>query len=319
MERIRVSFIITTLNEAESILNFLKSVSLQIRQPDEIIFTDAGSSDGTTEIIEKWAKNNNRVKIIKEEQINIAEGRNIAITNAQYEYIAVSDAGCILDNNWLKHLLEPFENDKNIDIVGGWYYMTINTAFQSALVKIIEIPLNKIDGRNFLPSSRSIAFKKKCWLKVGGYPENLKKAAEDTLFDLKLKRAGCKFFFQPKAFVTWIIPNNHKKLFKKFYYYAYGDGEIINRLIYYLFLGIFFIILLVIPILSIYVPWLFFIYFVIVLIYSSLPLFRKKIQISSIKIGELLYLCSCRVVILIASFLGFYSGLLSKRVNKSNF
>ena len=41
----------------------------------------------------------------------------------------------------------------------------------------------------FLPSGRSIAFKKSAWKEVGGYPENLY-TGEDTLFDLKLKEKG---------------------------------------------------------------------------------------------------------------------------------
>jgi len=74
-----------------------------------------------------------------------------------------------------------------------------------------------------LPSSRSIAFKKSAWKKVGGYPENLN-YCEDLVFDLKLKKAGLKFAFAPKAIVFWPQKKTLKGAVKQFFNYAVGDG-----------------------------------------------------------------------------------------------
>ena len=87
----------------------------------------------------------------------------------------------------------------------------------------IERVLENLD--EFLPSARSIAFKKFAWDKVGGYPEQLTLTAEDTLFDLNLKKAGCKFAFAPKAVVYWRVRSNVKNLFRQYYLYSKGDGE----------------------------------------------------------------------------------------------
>jgi len=80
------------------------------------------------------------------------------------------------------------------------------------------------EEETFLPSGRSIAFKKSAWKAVGGYPENLY-TGEDTLFDLKLKEIGKKFKLAKTAIVYWRGRNTIGKFIKQFYLYGKGDGE----------------------------------------------------------------------------------------------
>jgi cellulose synthase/poly-beta-1,6-N-acetylglucosamine synthase-like glycosyltransferase len=77
---------------------------------------------------------------------------------------------------------------------------------------------------SFLPSSRSVAFKKCCWEKVSGYPEWLY-TAEDTLFDLKLKKSDCNFYFAKDAVVYWRVRDSFKAFLKQKFLYAKGNGE----------------------------------------------------------------------------------------------
>jgi cellulose synthase/poly-beta-1,6-N-acetylglucosamine synthase-like glycosyltransferase len=87
--------------------------------------------------------------------------------------------------------------------------------------------MDEWNEKNFLPSGRSIAFRKKVWKAVGGYPKNLY-TGEDTLFDLKLKEKGFKFKLQKDAIVYWRGRNTIKKFTKQFYLYGKGDGEARN-------------------------------------------------------------------------------------------
>ena len=82
---------------------------------------------------------------------------------------------------------------------------------------------DKIDKNNFLPSSRSVAFRKTAWTSINGYPENLD-TCEDLVFDKKLKQSGFKFFFAQEALVYWPQRHNFMQAFKQFFAYAMGDG-----------------------------------------------------------------------------------------------
>jgi len=159
----------------------------------------------------------------------IAKGRNVAIENANYDYIAVTDAGCILDESWFEEIVIPFKNE-NIDVVAGWYEANITNDFQEKYADIIMPKLDSVDRENFLPSSRSIAFKKECWEKVGMYPTTTY-TAEDTLFDLNMKKEGFNFYFAEKAFVYWDCPFDFMEMINKQFAYGYGDGQLrINKL-----------------------------------------------------------------------------------------
>jgi len=218
----KVSLICPIYNERGSVESLIKSMLAQTKKPDEIIFVDSFSKDGTAEIIKKYSKKNKEIKLIQKKS-NISEARNIAIKNAKYEIIAATDASSKLDKEWLKNIIEPFK-DKSIDVVSGGYKAISKGGIEDYLAMLTVKPMEEWDEKTFLPSSRSIAFRKKAWKAVGGYPKNLY-TGEDTLFDLKLKEKGFKFKLQKSAFVYWRGRNTIEKFIKQFYLYGKGDGE----------------------------------------------------------------------------------------------
>jgi len=236
-----ISLITTLYNESNNVLKFLESYNNQIKYADEFIIVDGGSTDGTIEMIQDFIdKNQNlNIKLIVDKTCSkkytagpIAKGRNVAIKNAKYDYIAVTDAGCVLDKHWFEEIIKPFENN-NVDVVSGWYEANITNEFQKIYAEIYIQKLENLQINNFLPSSRSIAFKKECWEKVGRYLEQTL-TAEDTLFDLNLKKVKCKFCFTQKAIVYWDCPRDYEEACQKAKYYALGDGQ--NRLYFNKFL-----------------------------------------------------------------------------------
>ncbi len=218
----RVSLITTVRNEALTISSFLEGLFKQTRQPDEVVIADGGSTDGTVAAITKFAKQHPHIKVI-EAPGNIAVGRNAAIAAATHDIIAVTDAGSTADASWLEEILKPF-SDKNVSVSSGYFQVAPTNTFEavsSALINQTAAELND----DWLPSSRSIAFTKSAWEAVGGYPEHLTLAGEDTLFDLNLKRKGFVFKFAPKAVVFWQPRSNLKAFCKQQFSYARGDGQ----------------------------------------------------------------------------------------------
>lgn len=216
----KVSLVATVKNEEKSIRDLLDSMIAQTRKADEIIIVDGGSKDRTVEIIESYIEGRVPIKLITKDEATIGLGRNVAIRNANYGIIASTDAGCILDKNWLKNLLSKFDN--GVDVVSGVYKPLSKTLFEECVGEMICPKIERLTD-DFLPSSRSVAFRKEAWETVGGYPENLK-FAEDTLFDLKLRNAGFKFKVAKDAVVYWRIRSSLEGLFKQFYNYAKWDA-----------------------------------------------------------------------------------------------
>jgi len=73
-------------------------------------------------------------------------------------------------------------------------------------------------------TSRSVAYTKAAWARVGGYPEWLD-YCEDVLFDLNLRAAGYRFAFAPAALAHFRPRGNLPAFFWQYYRYARGDGK----------------------------------------------------------------------------------------------
>jgi len=229
----KVSVICTVLNEADSMESLLTSLLSQTKPADEIVIVDGGSQDGTADIVDCFMRASTPVHLSVAAVANIARGRNIAIELANHDIIASIVGGCTADRHWLQNLVEPFEGDGNIDVVGGFWLAETKSAFEECLAELIYPQIETLDEAEFLPSGRSIAFRRECWEAVGGYPEWLY-TGEDSLFDLTLRDAGCKFVFAEDAVVYWRPRTTWRGLFQQYYLYAKGAAEanIVSRTIF---------------------------------------------------------------------------------------
>lgn len=223
----KISFITTILNEEKTINLLLSSILSQTRKPDEIIIVDGGSKDHTVLEVKNFislAKKKRKILIkFYVKKGNRSIGRNLAISKATGDIIVCSDAGCILDKNWIKGITTPFKSLRT-DAVAGFYKGLSSSAFQESLVPYVLVMPDRVNPKNFLPSSRSLAFRKNIWKKIGGFPEQFSKN-EDYVFANKLKSNGFKIIFSKSAIVYWIPRENLKDAFIMFFRFAQGDVE----------------------------------------------------------------------------------------------
>lgn len=218
----RVSFVTTVKNEERTITQFLKSVEQQSKKADEIIIVDGGSTDGTLKLLKEQIERRSNVVFLRKIG-NRAVGRNEAIKRASGEIIAVSDVGCTLDEDWLKNITAPFK-DANVAVVSGYYKPVTKSTFERCLAAYTCVMPDRVNPQTFLPSSRSIAFRKKVWREIGGYPQHLD-TCEDLVFAKSAREKGFMFHFQRNAIVFWPQRKNLWQAFWQFFSYAKGDGE----------------------------------------------------------------------------------------------
>ncbi|MGI8426053.1 MAG: glycosyltransferase [Actinomycetota bacterium] len=216
-----VSLVFTVLSEGETIGGLLAAIDSQTMQPDEIVVTDGGSTDGTLERLRDWAAGRASVVVGSSAGANIAIGRNLAIERAAGPIIAVTDAGCVPDANWLEELVKPFED--GVDVVMGCYTAEATTRFER-IISCLNIPDPKeINPEKYMPSARSLAFTKNVWTAVGGFPEWLN-IGEDMFFNHTLKAIKAKRRFAPRAIVKWRPRPTLKLSLRSYFYYARGDA-----------------------------------------------------------------------------------------------
>ena len=219
------SIVVTVKNESQTIKDLLNSIENQTVFPAEVVIVDAGSTDKTVEIIKESMKKNKKIKLIIRRGISIAGGRNLGVLNSNSNIVAMTDAGCKIGKNWLLNITKPFLISPKIGIVAGMYKMSGKSLFQKAVKPYLGVLQKLAVSSNFLPSARSIAFRKSTWKKIGGFSEKLELAGEDTLFNYIAKKKGINFYYAKNAIVCWEVSGSIVGSFKKFYLYAKGDAQ----------------------------------------------------------------------------------------------
>ncbi len=217
-----VSVICTVLNEGEAIRRLLDSLARQTRPPDEVIVVDGGSCDNTVTILEEY-RARLPLRVLVRPGANISAGRNEAIAAAAGEVIAATDAGVWLEPQWLESLVAPLE-DAGVNTVAGFFGADPATPFELAMGATVLPAVTDVDPVTFLPSSRSVAFRKAAWLVAGRYPEWLD-YCEDLIFDFRLRERGGPFAWAPTAVAHFRPRPTLKAYARQYYRYARGDGK----------------------------------------------------------------------------------------------
>ncbi|MCX7598432.1 MAG: glycosyl transferase family 2, partial [Armatimonadetes bacterium] len=164
------------------------------------------------------------VKLIVEPGANRSRGRNRAIEETRAEIIAVTDVGARPREDWFERIIAPLEADPTADVVAGYYEAEARTAWEAAVAGATVPRAEEVRQESFLPSARSVAFRRTAWERAGRYPEQYWHN-EDTPFGLALRAVGARFVFEPRAVVLWRPQSTPWGLFRQFYRYAVGDAE----------------------------------------------------------------------------------------------
>ena len=218
----RVSVILTVLNEAEALPALLASLAAQTRLPDEIIVADGGSADGTRTVLAEHAARL-PLRVVDAPGSNISQGRNRAIRAATGDVIAATDAGVRCEPDWLERLTAPLA-DPAVMAVAGFFRPDARTALEVAMGATVLPEARDVNPATYLPSSRSVAYRRAVWEAAGGYPEWLD-FSEDVVFDLAVRKRFGPFVFVSQALVNFRPRGNLRALARQYYQYARGDGK----------------------------------------------------------------------------------------------
>ena len=215
----KVSLITTVKDSANHIGEFLGSLAAQTRTPDEIIVVDGGSTDGTIDLL----RDAGGITLIEQPGANIARGRNLAIGAASHDIIAVSDADCILEPDWLEKLLEPLEAGADVSM---GFFLPITEGFLQDCMAAVNLPtaVSEIDPATFMPSARSVAYRRDAIERVGGYPEWLA-IGEDMWVNHRWREQHLDMRFAPDAVAHWRLRPTLVATWKQYFKYARGDAQ----------------------------------------------------------------------------------------------
>ena len=216
----KVSVVVPVRDEEDSIRELLDSLLAQTRPPDEIVIADGGSVDATPQIIEEYIREGAPVRLIRAGAALPGRGRNLGAAQASFEWLAFTDAGIRLENNWLEALTAKAEEDDSIDVVyGSWQPVTDTFFTECAAIAYVPPPAPR-DGMMIRPRFiASTLLRREAWQVVNGFPEDLR-SGEDLVFMDRVESAGYASVFEPRAQVHWSLRPTLASTFKRFLVYS---------------------------------------------------------------------------------------------------
>lgn len=111
----KISVLIPAYNTGKYIAECIESVMAQTYRNLEIIVVDDGSTDDTITIAERYALNDNRVRVVAISHEGVSNARNVCLSNATGDYILFVDSDDWIGDNLCYNLLtSATRNDADI-------------------------------------------------------------------------------------------------------------------------------------------------------------------------------------------------------------
>lgn len=115
IDKEKISIIVPVYNVEKYLNDCIKSLINQSYPHLEIILVNDGSSDTSGKICEDWANEDQRIRVIHQENGGLSAARNAGMKAASGNYLAFIDSDDVIGNEMMQRLLEiVWENEADI-------------------------------------------------------------------------------------------------------------------------------------------------------------------------------------------------------------
>ncbi|MDQ5984144.1 MAG: hypothetical protein RUMPE_01180 [Eubacteriales bacterium SKADARSKE-1] len=236
MSNIAVSVIIPVRNEENYIEHCIDSVIAQDfpKKDLELILVDGLSCDRTAEIIRKYMKKYDFIKLLSNPRKTVQCALNIGIKNAVGTYIVRMDAHSEYATDYVSKCIEYLEKTKAQN-VGGPMVAQGKTNLQKVIAAAYESPFalggGKFHDENFEGYADTVylgSFKKSTLEKLEVYDERLPCNEDDDL-NFRIIENGGKIFITPQIKSIYYPRSSYKDLFKQYFKYGFWKVAVIKK------------------------------------------------------------------------------------------
>lgn len=121
MQNKKISIIVPLYNAEKYIEQTIEDLIAQTYQNIEIIMINDGSVDKSEDIVRKYAREDDRIKVISIENQGPSKARNVGLNLATGDYIRFVDADDRIPRDSIEQLMQPYLDDSELVLVIGNY------------------------------------------------------------------------------------------------------------------------------------------------------------------------------------------------------
>ncbi len=210
-----VSIVVTTLNEAKHLPDLLDSLAAQ-EPPFEVLIVDAGSTDGSQDLVRRFARHDDRFKLLHVPGRR-GTSRNVGAERATGTYLAFIDGDCIANAHWLRRLRENAEPKA---VVAGRTTVFGYWAFE----RLQRVELEHRGHDVSVPSS-NLLYPRDAFLRIGGFDERFI-TAEDIDLNFRAVEAGLRIKIANDAIVYHRARDSVTGFLRQAYWNGYGRKQL---------------------------------------------------------------------------------------------
>lgn len=232
----RIAVVCAVYNEEKYIGRLIESLLVQTRMPEEVVFVDDGSKDGTAAVIESYTKHYPMIRLLRNSNQGPAASRNMAWRAAQADRVIFTDGDCVPDKDWIGKLLFCFTSEniaavpipikrseaeigavpttvnrkkKQVGAVAGTYStLNKNKILARFVGHEIAWRYRHVHGVVDAHGAYNLAIRKKILEEMGGFEESYKApSGEDWDLTYRISRRY-KILFTPDAIVAHAHPES---------------------------------------------------------------------------------------------------------------
>ncbi len=235
-----VSVIVPCFNEEETIVSLLNALYRQAWPLDsmEVIIADGMSEDETRKRIGLWTVNHPQmdVKIVDNPQRIIPAALNAALRAARGDIIVRLDAHSVPERTYVARCVSLLEAGKGDNVGGRWL---IEPGADTWIARSIAVaaghPLGAGDARyRYSDQPGEVdtvpfgAFRRELVERVGFFDETLQ-TNEDYEFNVRVRQAGGRIWFDPTIRSTYIARPTLSALAAQYWRYGFWKARMLYR------------------------------------------------------------------------------------------
>jgi len=223
----KFSIVIPTLNEEKYLSRCVDSLLDQSYDPNliEIVIVDGQSTDKTLEIISKYQKNHNNIKLFENPKKNTPISLNIGIKNSTGDVAVILGAHTKVCKDFVL-LNNKYLHQKNVMVTGGTQINLGDTFMQRTVATIMEIPFAMASSQyrwhkkaQYVDTVVYAAYRKELFDELGYFEENFA-ISEDAEMNWRIRQAGYKIWYSPDIFTYYFARASIKKFIKQMFRYG---------------------------------------------------------------------------------------------------
>jgi succinoglycan biosynthesis protein ExoA len=233
-----VSVILPIRNEASFIARALTSVFAQDYPADrlEILVADGCSTDGTREIVQRFAGlAAGHLRLIDNTGRIVSTGLNAALAVANGDVIVRVDGHCEVPPDFVRRAVEHLQRD-NIDCVGGLLETIGETRMSRVIAAAMSAPFGV--GGSAFRSGASVstltdtvafpAFSRAAMHRVGPFDEELIRNQDDE-YSYRLRRLGGRILLATDMHARYYSRGTLQSLWRQCFQYGYWKVRVLQK------------------------------------------------------------------------------------------